>query len=130
MKIKLDENFDVRIVPVLSEAGHDVDTVRDEKVSGSPDEVIYEVCRATARVLITLDLDFADPFRFPPERMEGIVVVRPPRATLPAIRATLVSVIAMLKSEPLKGFLWIVEPGRIRVYQPRQDEEDPQGNSD
>ena len=30
VKFKLDENFDVRTVPVLSEGGYDVDTVRDE----------------------------------------------------------------------------------------------------
>ncbi len=121
MKFKLDENFDVRIVPLLSEGGHDVDTVRDENLSGSADDVIYEACRTTGRVLITLDMDFANPFRFPPEPMEGIVVVRPPRATLPAIRATMMSVLGALKDQPLRGLLWIVEPGRIRVYQSRQD---------
>ncbi len=79
MKIKLDENFDVRLVPLLAEGGHDVDTVPAEGLAGSADELIYEVCRADGRTLITLDLDFANPFRFPPEPTEGIVVVRPPR---------------------------------------------------
>ena len=81
MKFKLDENFDVRLVPLLAEGGHDVDTVPAERLSGSADEVIYEVCRATGRTLITLDMDFANPFRFPPEPMEGIIVVRPPSAS-------------------------------------------------
>jgi len=67
MKFKFDENFDVRLVPLLAEGGHDVDTVRAEKLSGSPDETIYETCRRAGRTLITLDLDFANPFRFPPE---------------------------------------------------------------
>jgi predicted nuclease of predicted toxin-antitoxin system len=118
VKFKLDENFDARLVPLLAEGGHDVDTVPAERLSGSADEVIYEVCRATGRTLITLDMDFANPFRFPPEPMEGIIVVRPSSASLPAIRATLVSVMGELKSRPLKGMLWIVEPGRIRVYDP------------
>ncbi len=121
MRIKLDENFDVRLVPLLAEGGHDVDTVRDEKLAGSADELIYETCRAEGRTLITLDLDFANPFRFPPEPTEGIVVVRPPRPVLPAIRATLVSVLDELRSRPLTGVLWIVEPGRIRVYDPHGD---------
>jgi hypothetical protein len=30
MKIKLDENFDVRLVPLLAAEGHDVDTVTSE----------------------------------------------------------------------------------------------------
>ena len=123
MRFKLDENFDVRLVPLLAQGGHDVDTVRAEHLSGSPDEVIYETCRRTARTLITLDLDFASPFRFPPEGTEGIVVIRPPRPVLPAIKATLESVLAELTSKPLTGLLWIVEPGRIRVYDPHVEPE-------
>ncbi len=76
---------------------------------------------ATARTLITLDLDFASPFRFPPEGNEGIVAIRPPRPVLPAIKATLQSVLAELTSKPLTGMLWIVEPGRIRVYDPHEE---------
>ncbi len=125
MKFKLDENFDVRLVPLLADGGHDVDTVPAEKRSGRADEVIYEVCRATGRTLITLDMDLASPFRFPPEPTEGIVVVRPPRPILPAIRATLVSGLDELRSRPLKGMLWIVEPGRIRVYDARENPGSP-----
>ena len=40
-------------------------------------------------MLITLDMDFSNPFRFPPFQSEGIIVVRPPRPILPAIRAIL-----------------------------------------
>jgi len=94
MKFKLDENFDIRMVPVLSQGGNDVDTVRDEHLSGSRDETLYEECRKAGRTLITLDMDFANPFRFPPAQTEGIVVIRPPRPVLQAIRATLESVMA------------------------------------
>jgi hypothetical protein len=52
--------------------------------------------------------------------MDGIVVVRPPRPVLPVIRATLASVLEQLKTQPLKGRLWIVEPSRIRVYDPHE----------
>jgi predicted nuclease of predicted toxin-antitoxin system len=130
VKIKLDENFDVRLVPLLAEGGHDVDTVQAEGLAGSADESIYEACRADGRTLITLDLDFANPFRFPPAPTEGIVVVRPPRPILSAIRATLVSVLGELRSRSLTGVLWIVEPGRIRVYEPRGDPHEPQEEAD
>ncbi len=121
MRLKLDENFDVRLVPFLAGGGHDVDTVRAEHLSGSSDETIYETCRRTGRTLVTLDLDFANPFRFPPEGTEGIVVIRPPRPVLPAIRATLESVLDLLVAKSLAGVLWIVEPGRIRVYDPHEE---------
>jgi len=126
MRFKLDENFDLRLVPLLAGGGHDVDTVRAERLSGSPDGTIYETCRQTGRTLITLDLDFASLFRFSPEGTEGIVVIRPPRPVLPAIKATLESVLGELTSKPLTGVLWIVEPGRIRVYDPHDDPDLPE----
>jgi predicted nuclease of predicted toxin-antitoxin system len=121
MNVKLDENFDLRLRPILEADGHDVDTVLSEALSGSDDDTVYATCRSNRRVLITLDLDFSNPFRFPPDETEGIVVVRPPRPVLSAVRATLVSVLPQLKSQPLKGMLWIVEPGRIRVFDPRRE---------
>jgi predicted nuclease of predicted toxin-antitoxin system len=116
MKLKLDENFDVRLVPELLKEGFDVDTVIAEGLSGSPDETIYDTCKTVGRTLVTLDLDFSNPLRFPSGDTEGIVVVRAPRAVLSAIRATLWSVIEKLKTGDVKGKLWIVEAGRIREH--------------
>jgi predicted nuclease of predicted toxin-antitoxin system len=118
MKLKLDENFDARLLPELLKEGFDADTVVAEGLSGSPDETVYNTCKTVGRTLVTLDLDFSNPLRFPPEDSEGIVVVRPPKAVLSSIRATLWSVIAQLKTGTVKGKLWIVEPGRIREYDP------------
>jgi hypothetical protein len=42
VKLKLDENLDVRFVPVLKDAGFDADSVLEEKLEGSPDDSIYE----------------------------------------------------------------------------------------
>lgn len=122
MRLKLDENLDLRLAPMLAEEGHEVETVYGEEMSGAADERIYEACIREGRTLITLDLDFSNPFRFPPEPTEGIVVVRPARPTLPMIRATLLSALPELESRSLDGALWIVEPGRVRVYDVRADE--------
>lgn len=120
MKLKLDENFDVRLVPELLEEGFDADTVVAEGLAGSPDETIFDACKAAGRTLVTLDLDFSNPLRFPPENSEGIVVVRPPKAALSSIQATLWSAIAQLKTGAMKGKLWIVEVGRIREHDPNE----------
>ena len=107
-----------RIVPLLETDGHDVDNVPTEGLSGSDDDAIYAACQAAGRALITLDLDSSNPFRFPPADTKGIIVVRPPRPVLPAIRATLLSILPQLQTQTIKGCLWIVEPGRIRVHDP------------
>jgi predicted nuclease of predicted toxin-antitoxin system len=69
LKFKRDENFDARLIPLLAEGGHDADTVRAENLSGSADEIISQTCVSAGRTLITLDIDFANPFRFPPEML-------------------------------------------------------------
>jgi predicted nuclease of predicted toxin-antitoxin system len=64
MRLKLDENLDVRLAPWLASMGHDVETVRSEVLSGAPDEEIFTVAAREERCLVTLDLDFSDPLRF------------------------------------------------------------------
>lgn len=120
MRFKLDENFDVRLVPILAEGGHEADTVVSEGLAGCADSVIYETCCGAGWTLVTLDLDFSNPIRFPPARSRGIIVLRPPRAVLSAIQATLVSAMKEIKSGLVEGKLWIIEPGRIRVFDPAE----------
>ena len=121
MRFKLDENLDLRLVPLLEESRHDVDTVHGERLTGSQDDVIYEACVHSGRVLVSLDLDFANPMRFPPGETPGIVIVRPARPLLPLIRATLAAALPELTARSLAGKLWIVEPGRIRLYDPDEE---------
>ena len=59
------------------DAGHDVQTVLQESLSGATDRQIHDVCRRERRCLVTLDLDFADVTRFAPEKTDGIIVLRP-----------------------------------------------------
>ncbi|HID74963.1 MAG TPA: hypothetical protein EYP56_03095 [Planctomycetaceae bacterium] len=121
MKFKLDENLDIRLGALLAAEGHEVDSAVSEGLSGSSDDAVYRACRESGRALVTLDLDFFNPFRFPPAPTEGIVVVRPPRPVLPVIRTVLLSVLPEFKRASLKGQLWIAEPGRVRVYKPGED---------
>jgi len=105
--------------------GHSEEVIKGggEGLSGQADEIVYQRCIQAGRALLTLDLDFANPFRFPPEQTEGIVVLRPPRPVLPMIRATLAGLLPELKTRMLKGKTWIVEPGRVRVYDPDAERE-------
>ena len=105
MNFKLDENFDWKLAAVVADGGHQADTVKDEKLSGTSDETIYLACVADGRILITLDLDFANPFRFPPAPTAGIVVLRPPRPVRPLICDTLVAALPTLKTSDLRGAL-------------------------
>jgi predicted nuclease of predicted toxin-antitoxin system len=78
MKFKLDECLNVRLATLFSDAGHDVQTVYQEKLSGAPDERVYSVCLQEERILLTQDMDFSNPLRFSPLPSQGIIVVRNP----------------------------------------------------
>lgn len=118
MKFKLDENFGTRAQRIFRNRGHDVQTVRDEALQGSSDRRLYDICCAENRCLVTLDLDFADPTRFPPKKSGGIVVIRTPRnPNLPLLEGMIQHFLGALEQEPFEQDLWIVEPGRIRIHQ-------------
>lgn len=75
--------------------------------------------------MITLDLDLANPLRFPPERYPGIAVLRPPPRISSALLLTLVRTLAgALTKETLDGRLWIVEAGRVRIHEPSESSGD------
>ncbi|MCC6538631.1 MAG: DUF5615 family PIN-like protein [Bryobacterales bacterium] len=44
MKWKLDENLGARTAHLLLRAGHDAETVLQERLSGSNDETLFEAC--------------------------------------------------------------------------------------
>ena len=120
MRFKLDENIYTRLAAWLKSKGHDAETVETEGLTGSEDNLIYSTCVQEKRALVTLDLDFSNPLRFPPQATEGVVVLRPRRPTIALITAMLTGLLPSLEMNPLHGRLWIVEPSRIRVYEPDQ----------
>lgn len=71
MMLKLDENLDVRLVSMLRRAGHEVATVRDQGLAGVDDQALYACCTSEARILVTLDLDFANVLRYPQRLVEA-----------------------------------------------------------
>ena len=76
MKLELDESLGRRWAVQLRSAGHDVDTVHDEDLTGAADPAVLEAASDEGRALVTLDLDFANPMRFPPAATAGIAVLR------------------------------------------------------
>lgn len=117
MKLKLDENIDARLATLLRDAGHDTMTVREQSLHGSDDTNLYRLCTAEDRILVTLDLDFSNVLRYPPENTPGLVVLRGPDDLFPTVRILIVTFIGALGKERPSGHLWIVEAGRVRIHE-------------
>ena len=118
MKFKLDENFGNRTEKLFAAAGHDVRTIRQQALQGCSDDHLCNVCCSEKRCLVTLDLDFADVTRFPPEEANGMVVIRIPRnPTITLLEQLIAQFLRAVQEMSVAGDLWIVEPGRIRIHQ-------------
>ena len=120
VKLKLDENLSRHLRSLLEMLGHDVLTVADEGLLSRPDPVIAAAARAEGRILLTLDVEFADLRKYPPGDHSGIILFRPrsfgPLATIDMVRGF----VASTDMASLAGCVVVVEPGRMRIRRPDQ----------
>ena len=118
MKLKLDENLGNAARAALEAAGYDVSTVPAQRLQEALDNDLILQCKRESRALVTLDLDFANPLRFEPANYPGIAVLRlPSEPSAKVLSELLQTLIGALEREQLDGCLWIIEIGRLRIYQ-------------
>lgn len=115
MNFKLDENLPADAALLLTQAGHNVETIYREGLQGRPDSEIARHCQRENRILVTLDRGFGDTRRYPPSDYPGFVVLRPRRQDRNQVLQLLDRVIPLLLQEQLEGHLWIVEETRLRI---------------
>ena len=108
MKFKVDENLPVEAAEILRKYGLAADTVGDEYLSGSDDEVIASRSRSEDRILVTLDLDFANIRAYPPGTHGGVVVFRLKRQDKATVLAYVRRLAAVLPHRSPVGELWII----------------------
>jgi predicted nuclease of predicted toxin-antitoxin system len=114
LKFKVDENLPAEHAAILREAGHEADTAADQKLSGAEDSELSERCHAEDRILLTLDLDFANVQAYPPKSHSGIVVFRSNTQDKGTLISLLKRLVPVLARRSPKQQLWIVEQDRIR----------------
>ncbi|MBW3579333.1 MAG: DUF5615 family PIN-like protein [Actinobacteria bacterium] len=123
MRLKLDENLPHDLTDELKRRGHDVDTVLDEQLGGRKDPIVVQAATEDDRMVITLDRGFGDIRSFPPGSHAGVVVLRPVSQD-PVSILTLVD--RLLDAHELEEFsrcVVIVEPLRVRVRRPDDQEQ-------
>lgn len=115
MKIKLDENITTAAAALLIQAGHLVDTVADEGLTGATDSVVMESCRTEQRLLLTFDVGFGDVRAYPPGSHHGIVLLRLPDQRPDITLETLTRLLSQHALDDFDGALVVVSGDRVRV---------------
>jgi predicted nuclease of predicted toxin-antitoxin system len=71
VKFKLDENLPASAAAILASAGHDVDTVPAEGLTGAPDPDVVSAATRAGRILVSLDVGLGDIRAYPPGSHSG-----------------------------------------------------------
>lgn len=103
------------VAEMLRSAGHDAMSVLDQNLGGWADPGVAEVCRSEGRIIVTLDVGFADTRNYPPQDYAGLIVVRLKQQDKPAILQAFERAMRVFALEPVDRALWIVEKDRVRI---------------
>jgi predicted nuclease of predicted toxin-antitoxin system len=127
VKFKLDENLgSIRVFQMFQDAGHDVMTVKQQEMCSFPDPRVISRASSEERCLVTLDLDFANPLVYKPQKYRGIAVIRQHKGDTPEdVHFSVAALLQELAVRPIDRQLWIVDRGKIRDYRPKDQIFDP-----
>jgi len=118
VKIKLDENLSRHLKSSLVQRGHEVSTASEEGLLGRLDAEVGAAAKAEERMVLTLDLDFADLRKFPPGAHPGVILFRPRSMGPLAVNRFVLRFVQEVDLARLSRCLAVVEPGRVRVRRP------------
>lgn len=110
MKLKIDENLPAECAGILSRGRLRADTVADEGLTGADDAALAAKTRSEGRVLVTLDLDFANIRAYPPAEYAGIIVLRPKKQDKQSVLELVHRLALVLVNHPPTGELWMSKP--------------------
>jgi predicted nuclease of predicted toxin-antitoxin system len=118
MRLKLDENLSRHLKPALIELGHDVLTAADENLLSRPDVEVAACAAREDRILLTLDIEFADLRKYPPGSHPGIVLFRPVSLGPLSVNRFVERFARSTNLSGLSGCVAVVEPQSIGVRRP------------
>lgn len=116
MHFLIDENLPRSIESVFEDLDFEVEHVRDIKqLRGYSDEVVFKYAVTYKRIIVTRDLNFANPIRFNLGDLPGIVVLRFPNdVSIAAICRETARLCRLFKNEDWHNIV-ILEPGSARL---------------
>ena len=114
----MDENLSRHLKHGLTVLGHDVTTTADEGLLSQPDVIVAGEAQREGRILLTLDIGFADLRKHPPGSHPGIILFRPRSFGPLAVNRFVEQFIGRTDLEPLRGCIVVVDATKVRVRRP------------
>jgi len=118
MKLKLDENLSRHLKPALTGLGHDVLTAADEGLLSRADVEIAAGAAREGRILLTLDIEFADLRKYPPGSHPGIILFRPASLGPLSVNRLVERFVRGTDLSVLSQCIAVVEPHGVRIRKP------------
>ncbi len=118
MKLKLDENLSRHLKPVLIGLGYDVLTAADENLLSHPDTAIAQAAKEEQRMLMTLDVEFADLRKYPPGSHPGVILFRPLSLSPLSVNSFITDFVRRTDLDKLAACVAVVDPVHVRVRYP------------
>lgn len=116
LPVKMDENMPRSFATALEAGGLDVCTVAEENLRGAADHAVASAAGQEGRVLVTLDIDFANIIRWPPGSHPGIIVLRPRSQDPAALSALAEPTMRVLLDAQNAGAIVVVDHHqRVRI---------------
>jgi len=112
--LKTDENLPEELAALFRESGFDCLTAIGQGLAAQPDGVVSAVCREEGRILVTLDVGFANIRAYPPGDWPGFIVFRLAVQDTPHLLAVAERLVRALREQTPENELWIVEETTIR----------------
>ncbi|MFB2892664.1 DUF5615 family PIN-like protein [Aerosakkonemataceae cyanobacterium BLCC-F50] len=115
MKFLADMGISLRTVAWLRSVGYDIVHLRDEGLQRLPDDEILIKARAEGRILLTVDLDFAELLAVSGEVLPSVILFRLGNENYQAINERLAEVLSQCQEDLEAGAIISVSNQRYRV---------------
>ncbi len=122
MKFIVDENISLAVVDLLKSVKQEVIYIADKDYAGITDIEVFEIAVKEKAWLITRDYHFTHPIRFPSDKLQGIIYIRPGNLSSEHEASLIQNFLKTTNLESVHGHLITLHKEQTRIRPPIKHE--------